>query len=97
MGNPQAYGVIHYLYDSLFDNPSFPVKKLHHRTLSHLFSRVDDIKGHTKNMHAVIKPQIKSILRCPESILSCQHLQNIQRPKKNHLEAQMNAENNNLS
>jgi hypothetical protein len=46
MGLPQDYGVFQYLDDSLFDNPSFPGKKLHHGTLSHLFSRVDDIRGH---------------------------------------------------
>jgi hypothetical protein len=37
MGHPQAYGVIHYLDDSLVDDYSFPVKKLHHKTISHLF------------------------------------------------------------
>jgi hypothetical protein len=42
MWHPQDYGVEHYLDDSLFDNPSFHVKKLHHKTLSHIFSRVDD-------------------------------------------------------
>jgi hypothetical protein len=45
-GNPQAYGVFHYLDDSLFNNPSCPMKKHHHRTLSDLFSRVNDIRGH---------------------------------------------------
>jgi hypothetical protein len=29
MGHPQAYGVIHYLDESLLDDYSFPVKKLH--------------------------------------------------------------------
>jgi hypothetical protein len=50
MGNPQAYGVIHYLDDSLLDDYSFPVKKLHHKTISHLFSRVADIRGHKHNI-----------------------------------------------
>jgi hypothetical protein len=27
MGHPQAYGVVHYLDDSLLDDYSFPVKK----------------------------------------------------------------------
>jgi hypothetical protein len=45
MGNSQSYGVIHYLDDSLLDDYSFPVKKLHHKTISHLFSRVVDIRG----------------------------------------------------
>jgi hypothetical protein len=55
MENPQASGVIHYLYDSLFDDYSFPVKKLHHKTISHLFSRVTDIRGHKDNMCAATK------------------------------------------
>jgi hypothetical protein len=50
MGLPQAYGVVHYLDDSLLDDHSFPVKKLHHKTISHLFSRMDDIRGHKDNM-----------------------------------------------
>jgi hypothetical protein len=50
MGNPQAYGVIHYLDDSLLDDYSFPIKKLHHKTISHLFSRVADIRGHKHNI-----------------------------------------------
>jgi hypothetical protein len=32
MGNPQAYDVIHYLDNSLLDQYSNPVKKLHHKT-----------------------------------------------------------------
>jgi hypothetical protein len=54
-GYPQAYGVIHYLYDSLLDDYSFPVKKIHHKTISHLFSRVVDIRGHKDNMCAIKK------------------------------------------
>jgi hypothetical protein len=49
-GYSQAYGVLHYLDDSLLDDYSFLVKKLHH-----LYSRVDDIRGHTNNMCAVKK------------------------------------------
>jgi hypothetical protein len=55
MGHPQAYGVVHYLDKSLFDDYSFPVKKIHHKTISHLFSRVDDIRGHKDNMCAAKK------------------------------------------
>jgi hypothetical protein len=55
MGNPQAYGVIHYLYDSLLDQYSVPVKKLHHKTISHIFSRVADIRGHKDNLCAANK------------------------------------------
>jgi hypothetical protein len=59
MGNPQAYGVVHYLDDSLLDDYSFPVKKLHHKTISHLFSRVVDIRGHKNNMCAAKKTSNK--------------------------------------
>jgi hypothetical protein len=55
MGHPQDYGVIHYLYDSLLHQYSVPVKKLHHKTISHLFSRVADIRGHKDNLSAAKK------------------------------------------
>jgi hypothetical protein len=65
----QYYGVVHYLDESLIDD-SFPVKKLHQKTISHLFSRMDDIRGHKDNMCAAKKSQIKFGLRFPKSILS---------------------------
>jgi hypothetical protein len=65
MGHPQDYGVIHYLVDSLLDDYSFPVKKLHHKTISHLFSRVVDIRGHNDNMCATKKTPNK--IRCKVS------------------------------
>jgi hypothetical protein len=52
MGHPQYYGVIHYLDDSLLDQYSVHVKKLHHKTIYHLFSRVADIRGHKDNLSA---------------------------------------------
>jgi hypothetical protein len=55
MGHPQAYGVIHYLYDSLNNDYSFPMKKLHHKTISYLFSRVVDIREHKDDMCAAKK------------------------------------------
>jgi hypothetical protein len=55
MGHFQAYGVIHYLDDALLYDYSFPVKKLHHKTISHLFSRVTDIKGYKHNIRAAKK------------------------------------------
>jgi hypothetical protein len=64
MGNPQAYGVIHYLDDSLLDDYSFPVKKLHHKTISHLFSRVPDIRGYKDNMCAAKKIWRKVSIEC---------------------------------
>jgi hypothetical protein len=54
-GKPQAYSVIHYLGDSLLDDYSFLVKKLCHKTISHLFSRVVDIRGHKDNICAAKK------------------------------------------
>jgi hypothetical protein len=38
MVNPHDYGVVHYLDDSLLNNYCFHVKKLYHKTISHLFS-----------------------------------------------------------
>jgi hypothetical protein len=55
MGHPQAYGVIQYLDDSLLDQYSVLVKKLHHKTISHLFSRVANIRGHKDNLSAAKK------------------------------------------
>jgi hypothetical protein len=55
MGHPQAYGFIHYLDDSFLDKYSIPVKKLHHKTISHLFSRVADIRGNKDNLSAAKK------------------------------------------
>jgi hypothetical protein len=55
MGHPQTYGVVHYLNDSLLDNYSFPMKKLHHKTISHLFSRMVDIRGHKDKICAARK------------------------------------------
>jgi hypothetical protein len=37
MGNPQAYGVIHYLDDSLLDQYSIPVKNFTTKLFPHLF------------------------------------------------------------
>jgi hypothetical protein len=55
MGNPKDYGALHYLDDSLLDQYSVPVKKLHHKTIFHLFSRVADIRGHKDNLSAAKK------------------------------------------
>jgi hypothetical protein len=55
MGHPQAYGVLHYLGYSLLHVYSFRVKKLQHKTISHLFSWVADIGGHKDNISAAKK------------------------------------------
>jgi hypothetical protein len=73
MGNPQDYGVIHYLDDSLLNDYSFPVKKLHHKTISHLFSRVADIRGHKDNICAAKETPNKFGEMCLEIVLSCQN------------------------
>jgi hypothetical protein len=44
-GHPHAYGIIYYLDDCLLDDYFFPVKNFHHKTISHLFPRVVDIRG----------------------------------------------------
>jgi hypothetical protein len=59
MGNPQAYGVTHYLDDFLLDEYSISVKKLDHKTISHLFSRVADIRGHKDNISAAKRTRNK--------------------------------------
>jgi glycerol-3-phosphate acyltransferase PlsY len=55
---------------------------------------VDDIRGYKDNMRAAKKTQIKFCVMCLEIILNCQHSQNIKRLKNNHLETQINAQNN---
>jgi hypothetical protein len=51
MGHPKLM----VLSDSLLNDYSFPVKKLYHKTISHLFSRVDAIRGHKYNICAAKK------------------------------------------
>jgi hypothetical protein len=63
MGNPQAYGVIHYLDDSLIYDYSFPVKKLHHKTIYHLFSRGVNIRVHRDNIFAANKTPNKILCK----------------------------------
>jgi hypothetical protein len=58
------------------------MKKLHHKIIFHLFSRMGDIRGHKDNIISTEKSQIKFGVRSPESILSFQHSQNIKRLKK---------------
>jgi hypothetical protein len=55
MGHTQYYGVVNYLYDSLLNDYYIPVKKLYHKTISHLFSRLDHMRGHKDNMCAAKK------------------------------------------
>jgi hypothetical protein len=57
--SPGCCDALHYLDDSLFDDPSFPVKKLHHKTFSHLFSEWMTLVGTKDNMHVAIGPQNK--------------------------------------
>jgi hypothetical protein len=94
MGHPQAYDVIHYLDDSLIDEYSISMKKLHHTTIFHLFSRVADIRGHKDNISATKKTQIKFGAMFLEIVLSFQHSLNIKILKNNHLETQTNTQNN---
>jgi hypothetical protein len=88
MWNPQAYGVVHYLDDSLLDDFSFPVKNFTRELFPISFLDWMTLKG-TK-----IIPQINFSAWCPESILSFQHSKNIKILKNNYLETQINARNN---
>jgi hypothetical protein len=60
MGHPQPYGVFHYLDTSLLDDYSFHVKNLHHKTISHLFCRMVDIRGHKDKTCSARKPPNKN-------------------------------------
>jgi hypothetical protein len=70
------------------------VKKLNHTTISHLFSRVADIRGHKDNMCAAKKTPNKIWCTVYRESIKFQHTLNIKRLKKNHLETQINAQNN---
>jgi hypothetical protein len=70
------------------------MKKLHHKTIFHLFSRVANIRGHKDNISAAKKTPNKFGASGPESVLSFQHSLNIRILKNNHLETQTNAQNN---
>jgi hypothetical protein len=48
MGHPQAYDVHHYLDDSLFGDPSFPVKKTSPQNGFPSLFWADDISGHKR-------------------------------------------------
>jgi hypothetical protein len=73
MGHPQAYGVDHYLEHFLFDDHSFPVKKLHHTTLSHIFSKGMTLICTKDNMHDAINPPNKIWYMMSESVLTWTH------------------------
>jgi hypothetical protein len=91
MGDPQAYGVIHYLDDSLLDDYSFPVKKLHHKTIFHLFSRVVDIRGYKDNMCVGKKTPNNFFCKVYRECIKLPTFTKYQKTQKNHLETQTNA------
>jgi hypothetical protein len=94
MGNPQTYGVIYYLYDSLLYDYSFPVKNFTTKLFPTSFLEWLILKG-TKIIKVLQrKPQIKFGARFPESVLSFQHSLDIKILKNNHLETQTNTQNN---
>jgi hypothetical protein len=94
MGNPQAYGVIYYLDDSLLDDYSFSVKKLHHKTISYMFSRVADVRGHKDNTCAAKKTPNKIWCKVSIECINFPTFTKYQKTQKNHLETQTNAQNN---
>jgi hypothetical protein len=93
-GHPRAYGVVHYLDDSLLDEYSFHVKKIHHKTISHLFSIVDDIRGHQDNICAAKKTPNKIWCMVSREYIKLPTFTKCQNTKNNHLETQANARNN---
>jgi hypothetical protein len=94
MGHTQDYGVIHYLDDSLLDYYSFPVRKLHHKTISHIFSRVADIRRYNDNMCATKKNPNKIWCKVLRECIKLPTFTNYQKTQKNHLETRTNAQNN---
>jgi hypothetical protein len=82
MGHPQAYGVVHYLDDSLLDDYSFPMKKLLQKNISHLFSRVDDIRGHKHNICAAKKTPNKILIKVSREYIKFQTLKIYQNTKR---------------
>jgi hypothetical protein len=94
MGHPQSYGVIHCLDESSIDEYSVLVKKLHHKTISHLFSRVADIRGHKDNISAAKKTLDKIWCKVSIECIKFPTFTKYQKTKKNHLETQTNAQIN---
>jgi hypothetical protein len=82
MGHPQDYVFIHYLDDSLLDDYFFPVKKLHHKTISHLFSRVVDIRGYKDNISAEKKTQNKIWCKMSRECINLPTFTKYQKAKK---------------
>jgi hypothetical protein len=95
MRHPEAYSVVHNLDDSLLDDYSFTVKKLHRKTISHLFFRVADIRGHKDNISAAKKIPNKIWSKVSRECIKLPSSLNIKRLNWNHLETQTNAQNNN--
>jgi hypothetical protein len=94
MGHPQADGVTRYLDNYLLNEYSVSVKKLHHKTISHLFSRVTDIRGHKDNISATKKTPNKIWCKVYMECIKLPTFTKYQRLQKNHLETQTNAQNN---
>jgi alpha-D-ribose 1-methylphosphonate 5-triphosphate synthase subunit PhnI len=69
MGHPKDYSVIHFLDDSLIDEYSVPMKKLHNKTMSHLFSRVADIRGHKDNVSSAKKTPNKNLCKVSKEFI----------------------------
>jgi hypothetical protein len=94
MGHSQAYGVVHYLDESFLYDYSFYMKKLHHKTIFHLFSRVVDTRGHKDNMCPAKKTPNKIWCMVSREYIKLPTFTTYQKTKKNHLETQTNARNN---
>jgi hypothetical protein len=65
MGHPQAYGVFHYLDDSLLNDYSFPMKKFTTKLFPISFLEWMTLEGIKIICVLLRKPQIKFGVRCP--------------------------------
>jgi hypothetical protein len=58
------------------------VRKLHHKTISHLFSRVADIRGYKDNISAAKKTQKKNWCKVSRECIKFPTLTKYQKTKK---------------
>jgi hypothetical protein len=70
------------------------VKKLHHKIISHLFSRVSDIRGHKDNISAAKKTPNKTCCKVYRECIKVPTFTKYKKTQKSHLETQTNAQNN---
>ena len=82
MGHPQAYGFHHFLNDSLFVGPSFPVKKTSPQNSFPFLFCGGDISGHKDKMQAAIKPPNKIWFKVSRECIKLQTFPKYQKTQK---------------